>query len=229
MSKTAAPGPADLHALLSASGVTVESGLATQLAQAAAAGRADLERLCGRNFLAPTATKVRSFATPTGRLGILELTFDLCQLDATAPTVQYQPDGATAETLTSGTDYVLLPPEADGELASGEPDLYLQPYTGVQFFRSFQNPRADSEARAIKITGRWGYATVIPDDVWDAMLKCGAKRVLGVLNQSRTGGLKKWQRADAMNEYTTSPYEGFEKQIDIDVQQVVSRYRRVSL
>src|SRR5687767_1991754 len=160
MGKTAYPTATDVQAVLTAAGIALGT---LDTTTAAAAGVTDFERRVGRKMLAPAGTLTRYYPPPTNREGYLDLGRDL----AACTSVQYQPEGATAETLALDTDYWLLPLNA----RSDDP---ARPWTGIQLARRWtETPGPEQPAalhRALRVTGRWGYDTTIPEDVWLPMV-----------------------------------------------------------
>jgi len=140
-----------------------------------------------RPFLAATSATERAFDPPTNG----PLLF--CGSLAVAPTsVTYQPYGSSAETLTLRQDYTLEPSNA---LSMGEP------ITRLRFRRRWTTPLAPEQLQSVLITGRWGYATEVPDDAYQAILERGAANVWTQLTQSATGGLLGWKHGERSVDY----------------------------
>lgn len=186
------PGAEDLQSFLEAAELTLSAELLAQLPTAIAAARKDFENTVDRIMLAPADAAVRRFDPPAHwRDGgaTLFLKRDL----AAVTSVVYQPSGSDAETLTEGEDYELEPYDApeDG-----------QPYTRIRFLvRRWTGPLSARHRGSIRVTGRWGYATEIPEDAWLAMCARGAWRLFGQIAQASTGGMLGWSDADRKVDY----------------------------
>lgn len=87
-------------------------------------------------------------------------TLDLGSGLVSATSVYVGWDGSDGTLLTADTDYWLCPPAKVGN---------SQPYTGIRFAA-----RQAGGPRSIRVTGVWGYASDIPDDVFAAILQGAA-------------------------------------------------------
>lgn len=182
------PASSDLSAFLSSGGFTVSTALSNQLPLALAAAIADFEKLTERRpFLGDSTESTRYFDPPTN--GPLLFIDDLC---AAPSAVTYQPAGASAQTLTLRTDYWLEPVNA---LAKGEP------LTQLRFRRRWLQPLCENDRQSIAVTGAWGYAQSVPDNVWWALLGRAGWHVFAHLRQGTTGGKLSEKEGDVAVEY----------------------------
>lgn len=189
------PTGEDLQAFLEGNGFELSAALISLLEGAAAAAATDFGRAAERVMLAEATATARTFDPPTGPHGKLWVD-DL----AAAPTlVEYVPAGSTAVTLTLAEDYWLKP---DNALAKG------QPLTQLQFRRRWSLPLAPSLLQSLRVTGRWGYGTRLPADVWQAELMRGAYNVWAQMTFSETGGLLGWKNADRSEDYGVERWTG---------------------
>lgn len=207
MPHAAYPTAADLEARLT--GMNLEVG-DIDLDQAAATGRASIETPTGRVFLAEDGT--RTFDPPEAPSRVLDLREDL----AGSPTALTF--ASTAYTL--GTDYRLLDQNA---AARGKP------YWAVQFLRFFAAPIPTSYWGCISITGPWGYAEQIPDDVWEAMMAAALLSIAPDLTLKDSDGLTKWSEAGVTEEYGGELYGKSIDRLQKRVDTVVTNYRRVQV
>jgi hypothetical protein len=219
MGKSAYPTATDVQNVLTAAGITVGTLDTTTVA---AAGAADFERRVGRKMLAPAGEVTRYYAPPVNADGYLDLGQDL----ATCSAVGYQPEGGTLESLTLNTDYWLLPLNA-------RTDDPAAPWSGLRLARRWtETPGPEHSAslhRAIRVTGRWGFHTEIPDDAWLAMVyravsllspQAGSKLSTGYIRYANAGEEKLWGEAPFL-ELRRTGYLWF--------QEAVARYQRMRL
>lgn len=212
------PNSGDLLRFLEGAGLTVPSALNGLLATAAAAGRRDLEGPKGadRKLLADAEDVERRFDPPTDRGSLLFIP-DLAELT----TLEYQPENATAETLTANEDFWLEPYDAQAD-----PDQ-PQPFTQIRFYRRWRMPLGISERRSIVITGKWGYAATLPDDIWLAALAHAGCLMLPGVAQNTTGGVLEWKDADAAEKYGDDPFKMLRTGWELQFQLVAQAYRRL--
>ena len=216
------PDAGDVQTWLTAAGFTFSTSTASQASQMelfdaiARTGRQVFERRCGRTFLGTGSNSTRYFDPPTNRDGRLRID-DLASLN----TVQYQPYGSTAETLTLTTDFWTLPDNAA--------DRSL-PFTALQFrARRWSGPITSSLRRSIIISGQWGMftkATGLPEAVWSAMIAAGCLDLFGTLSQALTGGLLSWKEADVQEDYGVEPLNRLRASFEARVDTAVRLYRR---
>lgn len=185
------PDAADLSAFLASLGVTVTAALTAQLPAAAAASVSAWETATKRRPFVASATGtpvLRRFDPPTFHsdgVSTLYLPDLLAQEDIT---VGYQPSGSTLTTWTEGTDYCFGPVNA---AADGLPYEWLEIYR-----HRWTQPLGASLRNSLRITGRWGYAAEVPDDVWYALLGRGFYHVFAAVRQGATGGVLSIEDAD---------------------------------
>lgn len=226
--KSAYPVAADLTAKLAAGGLTVD---ATQVGNAVLAGIEAFQRDTGRHMLAGktvangvVAAQTRVYPPPDNPMGYLDFGADLASLTS----VEFQPEGSSAEAWVSGTDFRLLPLNAafDG-----------QPYAGMQLARRYWTPRAFSYSAAVEVTGSWGYWTGIPEDAWDAMLVAGVLYLLdneALATEGLSGSSISWSHeghSESSSSSTGSSSSISQRAVSWRAQyeMAVSRYRRAEL
>lgn len=217
MAAIAYPGSGDLVARLEAHGFTVSTALRALLEDAAAAGRADVERACDQTFEADSAATQRRFDPPTcyAREGA---TLPLGRGLAAAPTaVAYTPRGSTATPWVAGTDYELLPFNA---LADGEPYRELLIINGNRW----SEPLSSVLRGSIYITGRWGWPA-LPRNVFAAMVSRGLWRHWSDLTMALTGGLLSWSEGDVKKDYGVERWSTLRDALDADYQGIQRLYR----
>jgi len=219
MGKTAYPAAADVQSVLTAAGISLGT---LDTTTAAAAGVSDFERRVGRKMLAPAGAITRYFPPPANREGYLDLGRDL----ATCTQVQYQPEGATAETLALDTDYWLLPLNARND----DPPL---PWTGIELARRWTavpGPEwQQSLHRALRVTGRWGYHTEIPEDAWLAMVYRAVALLSPQAGSKLSSGYVRYEEAGVGKLWGEAPYLELRRTGDQWFDQAVARYRRIRL
>lgn len=156
-----------------ADGLTTLIALATEQADIAAQAAADeFENSTGwLPFLAnPTATP--RYFDHTNQTGILDFQGGL--IADPAPVVSI---GDTTYTLNE--NYYLQPANA--------PDR-RKAYTQMQFTQTHFSGRTWSLPNRITITGRWGYCTTLPGDVWAAIQKKGGVQLLASMENLQNIG-----------------------------------------
>lgn len=219
MAKTAYPTTADLQSFLEDTGIATADVTAQMLAEAALAGRQEFERETGRTMLGGAADTTLRYDPPTnGQVVVIE---DLASLTR----VDYQPQGATAETLTENEDYWLRPYNR-AQLP------FVEPATSIAFRRVWRSPLPGSVQRSILVVGRHGYGTAaagFPDDAWLAMLARGAWKLGVNVTHRVTGGLLSWKHSDASEDYGVERWANLRAGWNEQYQAAVARYARVWL
>lgn len=215
MAYTAEPTGDDLTQFMAAAGITLPTDLLPDLDGAAAAGVRSFERQTRRKFLAETADSVRRFDPPLSSDGILYLPVDY----AAVTSIEYLPLGGTATAWVADTDYVLLPSDA---VAAGVP------YDRLHILaQRWYSPLVYPATGAIRITGKVGWGTEIPDDAWLAMRAIGAQHLFGVIGYANRGGLVSFKEADVQETYAADPLQGFQQSLDSNlIQPAIRAYRR---
>ena len=219
------PDAGDVQLWLTAAGFTFSTATASQASQMelfdaiARIGRQILEKRCGREFLGSGSNSTRYFDPPTNRDGRLRID-DL----ATLNTVQYQPYGSTAQSLTLLTDFWTLPDNA------GERDL---PFTALQFRAlRWSQPITSSLRRSIIVSGQWGMfakADGLPEAVWSAMIAAGCSELSGSLSQAVTGGLLSWKEADVQEDWGVEPLKRLRDAWETRANTTIRLYRRLRI
>ncbi len=214
MGLSAYPTGADLRTFLEAAGLTLSDALALQLDSAAAAGISEFERRTDRRPMLAGEAAERLFDPPL-RSRELHLKPTLVSLTS----VSYQPTGATPITLVPGTDLTSYPLNA---AADGVPITRLRFST-----RRWLDPLWIGQRGSLAITGVWGYASLIPEDAWFAMLALGSLEVLPVLSQAFTGGIVRWTEKDRSEQYNADPVGTLAGGWQMRAERAVMTYRRV--
>jgi len=220
MGKSAYPTATDVQNVLTAAGVALGT---LDTTTAAAAGALDFERRVGRKMLAPAGEQTRYYPPPTNREGYLDLGRDL----ATCSAVAYQPEGASSETLTLNTDYWLLPVNARS-------DNPARPWTGIELARRWvESPGPEmpqSLHRALRVTGRWGFDTSIPDDGWLAMVYRAVTLLAPQAGTALAAGRQEYeQTGTAYTVWGSAAYLELRRTGDWWFDEAVARYRRMRL
>jgi hypothetical protein len=83
--------------------------------------------------------------------------------------------------------------------------------------------------RSIRIIGRWGYGTSVPEDAWQAIRMRAAGMVLSEIREQVTGGMVEWKEADASERYGEKFLSGTLDAWDRRWMMAVNRYKRVTL
>lgn len=193
--RTSYPTGGDVQAFIEAAGLTVSDALSALLEGLANAAAGDFERAVDRVMLPEATASLRYFDPPVNRDGLL-----FCDDLAAAPTLlQYMPYGSSAQTLTLGTDYFLLPNNA---LAKG------QPITQIRFRRRWTGPLSESLLQSLQITGRWGYCTTLPYEAWQAVCMRGAWLAWSQVTLGTTGGALSWKDGDRSVDYGVERWSG---------------------
>lgn len=216
MAKSAYPVNTDLTALLEAAGLTVSAEVTALLSTFAEAGWVEFERRTDRRPMLAGTAATRRFDPPT-RSQELHLWPTLVTLTS----VTYTPTGASATTLTSGTDFTPLPWNyaADG-----------LPISRIRFAtRRWQEPLWIGQRGSLYILGTWGYGATIPNDAWLAMAALGCIDALPMLSQALTNGIVEWHEKDRAEKYSTDPLETLQTEWETRVARAVQIYRRITV
>lgn len=188
------PTGADLVLLLKSINAFPQDGLDTMIALAteqadiaAAAAAEEFERNTGwLPFIAKPSATTRYFDS-TNELGVLDFHGGL--LPDPAPIVSLTVGDTT---YTKDVSYWLQPANA--------PDQGI-PYTQMQFVHSIFGGRTWSLPNRLSITGRWGYTTTCPADVWAAIQKKGGVQLLASMEN--------------LQNIASISQDGFEKSYDV--------------
>lgn len=227
MSLTAWPVNTDLLALLP-SGVSVTTGQADALIAAAVS---EFEERTGYHpFLADSADSSRIFDAPDGRSGRTFLDLNAGIISVTTVLCDYYEETSTGTTLTQYTEFNVWPPDAPNR---------KKPYTRLTFgiygnqmgspgYLNFTiDYRNANRSAKVKVTGKWGYAAIIPGDVWTAVLHRATSQAAMGAGAILTGGLLDWKEKDITENYGKQAFgaliEGFNSEFDA----VAKRYQRL--
>lgn len=148
---------------------------------------------------------------------------DLARLDS----VVYQPQGGTAQTLVAGTDYRAMP---QNNPARGRPYTYLemQPHWWSPFPSTLW---ASANWGSMAVTGLWGYASILPADVWLAMLSASAISLFSsaFVSAGVPVGIKSWTGPGGVQTVYSDLLVGRLQQWQSSVDQVIETYERLEL
>lgn len=179
------PDGVALAAFLESHGITLSAAQDALTEGAASAAAYEFEKATYRRMLPGTAA-TRYFSPPVDGH-----TLPIPELSANPSAVTYTPPGGSAETLVLNTDYWLLP---DNALDQGKP------IDEVEFLQVWGS-RDNSLRRAIAITGLWGYAATLPEDVWQAVCMRAAYGLWSQVTLATTGGVLGWKDGDRSVDY----------------------------
>jgi hypothetical protein len=222
---TAYPSASNLQSYLNSLGLlTTAQVAALNLTDRIAAATDAWEEETGWHpFIKDTSDVSRQFTPPgpnrkpglTGRGGGYVLDLDCGLLTVTSIVTGYSasptsPSAGTTEVAED--DYWLLP--------EGAP-LENRPYTQVEFAASIWG-----QARSIRITGKWGFCSTLPDDAFQAILRMGALQTADELVALRTGGMIEWEE-EARERYGENPLGKYLERWQSDWDRAVMRYRRI--
>jgi hypothetical protein len=219
------PSSANLQSYLNALGLlTTTQVAALNLADRIAAATDAWEEETGwKPFLKDSSDVARVFTPPgpnrkpglTGRGGGTLLDLDCGLLTVTSIVTGYSASPTSPQAGTTAVaedDYWLLP--------EGAP-LRNRPYTQVEFAVSIWGV-----ARSVRIVGKWGYCSTIPDDVFQAILRQGALQTADELVALRTGGMVEWSE-EASEKYGDNPLGKYLDRWQSDWDKAVLKHRRV--
>ncbi len=120
---------------------------------------------------------------------------------------------STGTALTLNRDYWLRPQNATA---------YDRPYTYIEFaYPQYGNPQS------ITVLASFGFAVILPDDAWLAILRMAAIEVLPTLELQKFGSLVKWTESDGVSEtYNAKPYAALMEAWQAQIDKVRARYAR---
>lgn len=127
-------------------------------------------------------------------------------------TITFKPRVGTERELVSGTDYNMLP------LSAG---IHEHPFEVARF-------RDHLGEGILEIEGQWGYATSIPQPVWDAIINWAVATKLGRLASAQSfssGGqqVKKFKQGPIEIEYTAQAHSSVTMALK-DMEELSERY-----
>jgi hypothetical protein len=234
MSHTVLPGSADLSSYITGLNLFDSGELAAVLARigladkAAAAAAAWQEQTGWYPFIKDTSDVSRRFDPPgpnshhggvwalRGGKWVLDLRAGL--LVVTSIVTGYSasttnPQAGTAQVAED--DYWLLPEEAP---------LQNRPYTQVEFAAARWG-----DPRSVRITGRWGFCSIVPEDAWQAVLQYGALLAASDLQTNLTLGMLEYTEAVVTERYGPTPLAKLVERWQDVWDQAVGRYVRVTV
>lgn len=229
MPRSAYPDSNDCEAILRAQGLFSSSDLASiildlDLEGKAAAAAAEWERCTGWvPFLGDTVDATRYFDPPgpnqrlPGALGggyLLTLP-ETGLLSLTS--IHSGFSSASAGTaLVSEDDYRLRPLNAG---------VSTRPYTEIEFLGA----PSWGFGRSLRIIGKFGYATTVPEDAWAAILYRAAGYALPEIRERVTGGLVEWKEAEVSERYGEKFLSGSAEAWDLRWKRATDRFKRITL
>lgn len=162
------PLPADVQSWLTIAGAWDVTDDLSDTLQAAIDGAVDTfqENTGWTPFLAADTDSTRYFDAPGAR----------------------QPSGRTGggkKLFLDGGLVSLTSLKIDGVLQTAGSDFFLQPYNNETCTKVLFDAGVYCESKGIEIVGRWGYGTVIPEAVWEAVRDKAASRMLASLGNLR--------------------------------------------
>lgn len=190
------PDSAAVEAFLEATGLTLTANQTLLLDGIAAAAAQEFETAVDRSMLPASAASLRYFDPPVNRDRLLFVD----DLSAAPSLVQIVPYGSSAETLAVGVDYRLEPANA---VAKREPITRLRLLS-----RRWLTPLSDTWLQSIQITGLWGYAATLPDDVWQAVCMRAGYLLWQQVVMNTTGGVLGWKDGDRSVDYGIERWTG---------------------
>lgn len=223
MPHTAYPTGTEVGAFIESLGILTGEELAalstgTTLADLAEAARDAWEADTGwRPFLKDVADVSRRFDPPgPNRRGLTRgganlLTLEAGLLDVTTIVTGYANTDAGNAVLVED-DYFLGPANAgvDG-----------RPYTAIDLLRA-----GWGAPQSLRITGKWGYSSVIPADAWEAIKRQAASQGFSEVLMQLTGGMVNWHEADIVEQYDVKFLVGQQEAWERQWMRAVNRYRR---
>lgn len=187
---------------------------------------AEWERATGyQPFLAAGAATERPFDPPgppssagltRGGGRVLDLAAGLATFTSLVVGVTATTPAGTA--LTRNTDFWLYPLDAEAE---------GRPWDRVEF-ASLQTGAPNS----VRITGRWGWSTTVPDDAWGAILVGGALRCANQIGLAVSGGTYSVRTLNTETRFGgggTMPLSVEKTEWQRQWREAVSRYRRITM
>lgn len=210
--RSAYPTSAELQAFLEGCGITVVASLSAQFTNFLNSALAELENKINRTILAP-ASETKYFDPPMGRDQILFIP-DMCSVTS----VVYTPLSGTSTTFTANDDYFLQPYDALSR---------YRPYTQIQFDHKWYGPLLNGSRRSLAITGRYGYWTAIPDDIYQAVMYIAATNALMMAGASASAGVESKKIEDFEVRYGNQPYNSLVTSWKGTVSEVINDYRRI--
>lgn len=122
-------------------------------------------------------------------------------------------------TLTSGTDYFLLPRNAS---------VQRQPYQSVLLYR---RNVPYSTPQSVSITADWGYTSTLQEDAFTAVMKRAVLSLMPQILTLRSGGGIKRARLDGVieEEYDLSASNAIAKLYEVQYRKTVNKYRYIGI
>lgn len=222
------PSTTDISNLLSAGGLTSTDWGSFSLANARLEAIAEWERLTNWKPFKVDTNDVTRYYDPPGpnqranfgypywgiRGGSNVLYLDAGLLSLTSLYVGYISDAQPGTELTLNTHFRLAPYNAV---------LMENPYTQIEFYA-----KHFGRERSIRIIGKFGYWTSIPDDAFTAVLNRAAWSVLAAVSSARVVGLgADWREADVSEKQPGASEIG--APYLLQYKQAVARFRRIAL
>jgi hypothetical protein len=171
--------------------------------------------------------------------------------DAAAVTRFFDPQGPNRQPQVVGGRYVMelgtglvtltsvtngIGPTSVGTLQTLDTDFWLSPYNADELGRPWTAlewlVQQWGARRSIKIIGRFGYSTTVPDDAWLAIAHRAASIALPEIATRIVGGVRKFSEAGVTEEYGDdflTGQKGVGGAWSLEWKAAVGRYRRIVL
>lgn len=143
-------------------------------------------------------------------------------LELTSITIGYIGVG-TGTVLNEGADFVLHDYNAPAE---GRPWEKIQLTTTLNW-RAYNeaSPNFSGRARSLKVTGKWGYSTTVPEDVYQACLRLGASFAFKDIREGLAGGPTSWTEGSVSEKIDANLLSSLGVTMESYANRVISRYR----
>lgn len=99
-----------------------------------------------------------------------------------------------------------------------------RPYEWIEFFFPMYGM-----ANSIQITGKFGFCTTLPAQVWRAILDRGVAIVLNDTTPAVNNGVIRWQEADSAEAFAEMPFEKVIALIDRRWRKTIEQYKRMDM
>jgi hypothetical protein len=129
---------------------------------AVAAACRRIDKRTGRRFWQDTSVVTREFYADDSceLMSRVDQVLDISTTTGLIVKIDTADAGTFSTTLTIGTDFILLPPNAGDD---------SEPYTGIRLVGAYSFPQSSSGRPGVQITAKFGFAAV-PDDIATAAL-----------------------------------------------------------
>lgn len=205
----------ELGSYLEGAGISPGAGL--NLDTLIGAARRDFERAVGGIILAAQEPQERRFDPPFARWPAL---LDLGDFLLEPASVAYQRPDGDPQSYTIDEDVWFRP---DNAAERG------RPFELLEFLRPWPHFSRHGDRRSIRVTGRWGYADSVPDDVFDAILARAAWRAASPVRHAETGGMAAIHQADVKLQFGVESFGNIVDGWGRVFEETVASYQRLSI